>query len=147
LPPQDRFVAETRFTVRYAETDAMGIVHHSNYIVYFEEGRSAYARQRGTPYSSFERGGHYLLVSEVTLRYGKPARYEQELIVYTWLEAMKSRGLTFAYEITDAASGEVLVTGQTKHICVTHDGKVSRIPEAWRAWGETAASTDSSNRD
>lgn len=131
----ERFVAETTFYVRYAETDAMGIVHHSNYLVYFEEGRSAYARQRGNPYSNFEREGHLLVVAEATLRYSQPARYEQRLTVRTWLEAMKSRGLTFAYEIVDADTGAVLVTGQTKHICLDRNGSVTRIPDMWRQWG------------
>ena len=63
MAPTDRFVAEASFYVRYAETDAMGIVHHANHIVYFEEGRSNYARQRGSDYASFERSGHYLTVA------------------------------------------------------------------------------------
>lgn len=135
MPSTDRFTAETTFTVRYAETDAMGIVHHSNYIVYFEEGRSAYARERGNPYSNFERDGLFLVVTEVNARYVQPARYEQRITVRTWIAEMQSRALTFAYEIVDADSGQSLVTGQTRHVCTTHDGKVARIPAAWRAWG------------
>jgi acyl-CoA thioester hydrolase len=137
LAPTDRFVAETTFRIRYAETDAMGIVHHSNYIVFFEEGRSAYARARGNPYSQFESEGYFLLVSEIGVRYAKPARYEQEITVRVWLEEMKSRGLTFRYEIADATSGELLVSGFTKHVCITQDGKVTRIPESWRSWGDS----------
>ena len=64
LPSTDRFIAETTLYVRYAETDAMGIIHHASYIIYFEEGRSNYARQRGSDYASFERSGYYLAVSE-----------------------------------------------------------------------------------
>lgn len=137
MAPTDRFVAETTFHVRYAETDAMGIVHHASYIVYFEEGRSNYARQRGSDYASFERGGHYLTVTEVGARYIQPARYDDRITVRCWLEEMKSRSLTFNYEIVDTASGEIRVTGFSKHICITHEGQVVKIPDDWRAWANT----------
>lgn len=135
MSPENQFVAETTFHVRYAETDAMGIVHHASYIVYFEEGRSNYARQRGSDYASFEREGHYLAVTEVSARYVKPAQYDQRLTIRCWLDEMKSRSLKFAYEIVDADSGEVCVTGFSKHICITHAGQVTHIPDTWRAWG------------
>jgi len=134
VPPTDRFVASTTFHVRYAETDAMGIVHHASYIVYFEEGRSNYARQRGSDYASFERSGHYLAVTEVSARYLKPAHYDDRLTIYCWLVEMKSRALTFGYEIVNAATGELLVTGQSRHVCINRDGRVAPIPPAWRAW-------------
>lgn len=136
--PQDRFVSETTFHVRYAETDAMRIVHHSSYIVYFEEGRSVYTRQRGEDYANFEREGVFLAVTEVKSRYLKPAVYGQQITVCTWLESVQSRGLVFAYAVLDAASREVLVTGQTKHICINRDQQVVRIPEGWRRWADDA---------
>jgi acyl-CoA thioester hydrolase len=137
LPPLDRFVAGTTFHVRYAETDAMGIVHHASYIVYFEEGRSHYARQRGSDYASFERTGFYLAVSEVNVRYAKPAHYGEQLTVWCWIVEMKSRALTFGYEIVNADTGDLYVTGQTRHICITHQGQVAPIPPEWRAWSDT----------
>lgn len=137
MPPEGRFVAETGFYVRYAETDAMGIVHHASYIVYFEEGRTSYARQRGHDYASFERSGHYLTVTEVNARYLLPARYGQHLTVRCWIAEMKSRSITFHYEIVDTQSGQQHVTGYSKHICITHDGKIARLPETWRAWAGT----------
>ena len=137
MTPTDRFVAEASFYVRYAETDAMRIVHHANHIIYFEEGRSNYARQRGSDYSSFERGGHFLTVAEVSARYLKPAQYGQLLTIRCWIEYMKSRALTFAYEITESSSGDLLVTGWSKHICITHAGQVTTLPAEWRAWAGT----------
>jgi acyl-CoA thioester hydrolase len=137
LSPTDRFVAEATFYVRYAETDAMGIVHHASHIVYFEEGRSNYARQRGSDYASFEKSGHYLTVTEVNARYHKPAYYGQQLTICCWIEDMKSRGLTFSYEIMNRGSNELLVTGFSKHICITHDGQVAKLPDEWRKWTET----------
>ncbi|MCK6577698.1 MAG: acyl-CoA thioesterase [Anaerolineae bacterium] len=130
----EKYVAEASLYVRYAETDAMGIVHHSSYIVYFEEGRSHYARQRGSDYAGIERSGIYLTVTEINARYIKPAVYGQLLTVRCWIGEMRSRGLTFEYEIVDAAAREVLVRGHSKHICITRDGTVTRIPETWRAW-------------
>ncbi|MBC6936967.1 MAG: acyl-CoA thioesterase [Chloroflexi bacterium] len=137
MAPTDRYVAATTFHVRYAETDAMGVVHHASYIVYFEEGRSAYSRQRGHDYASFERSGHYLAVSEVGARYIKPAHYDDCITVRCWIGEMKSRSLTFEYEIVHADMGEPLVTGFSKHICITHDGQVVKIPDVWRAWAGT----------
>ena len=132
MPPSDRYVAELTFHVRYAETDAMGIVHHASYLVYFEEARSHYSRERGVDYAEFERRGYWLAVSEVHARYMIPARYAQLLVARAWVEDMKSRTMVFGYEIADAASGQVLVTGQTKHICINHEGQVTKLPDYWR---------------
>ncbi len=137
MPPANIYVAETTLHVRYAETDAMGIIHHASYIVYFEEGRSNYARQRGSDYASFEASGYYLAVSEINARYIKSARYGKQVTICCWIAEMKSRGLTFAYEILDAVSREILVEGQSKHICITHSGQVARLPDQWRAWAAT----------
>ena len=137
MPPTDRTIAETTLYVRYAETDAMGIIHHASYIIYFEEGRSNYARQRGSDYASFERSGYYLTVSEINARYIKPARYGQQITIRCWIAEMKSRGLTFSYEIVDATTRDILVEGSSKHVCIRHDGQVARLPEAWREWGTT----------
>lgn len=134
MPPTDTFVAETTLRVRYAETDAMGIVHHASYIVYFEEGRSEYSRQRGSDYASFEQSGYYLAVTEVQARYVQAARYDQRVTVRCWIEDLKSRRVTFAYEIVNAATGTLLVTGQSKHVCIDRAGRVATIPDSWRRW-------------
>jgi len=123
---------ETTFHVRYAETDAMAVVHHSAYIVWFEEGRSHYLRSKGTSYAEFEQSGYYLTVTEVQARYIAPARYGQQVTVRTALESLRSRSMSLLYEVVDSESGQVLVTGRTKHICITHDEQVVKIPQAWR---------------
>lgn len=137
MAPTDRFVAESSFYVRYAETDAMAVVHHSSYIIWFEEGRSSYSRQRGHSYAEFEQDGHYLTVTEINARYIKPARYGQNITIRCWIEEMRSRTLTFGYEIVDTQSKTVCVTGFSKHICITHDGQVVRIPENWSKWANS----------
>ena len=134
MAPIDRFVAETPIRVRYAETDAMRIVHHRNYIVYFEEGRSDYARKRGHPYSEMERDGIFLAVTEVHVRYVKAAIYEQKLKLLTWIDEVRSRRVRFSYEVVDAEDGTLMVTGTTSRTCITADGHVTRIPDAWRQW-------------
>ncbi|MBE2182771.1 MAG: acyl-CoA thioesterase [Anaerolineae bacterium] len=134
MPPPDVFVAETSFHVRYAETDAMGIIHHASYIIYFEEGRSSYARQRGASYADFERQGFVLAVTEIHARYVKAVRYDQRITVRSWLAEIKSRTVTFEYEIVDAETGDLFVTGHSKHICLNSKGQISILPENWRGW-------------
>src|SRR5688572_7962647 len=128
------FIVETTFHVRYAETDAQGIVHHASYIVYFEEGRSEYIRQHGTSYADFERGGHFLAVTEINARYLKSSRYDDLLTVRCWVSEARSRSLTFEYEIVHAESKERLLTGSTKHICLNREGQIARIPDTWQKW-------------
>ncbi|MCD6290832.1 MAG: acyl-CoA thioesterase [Anaerolineae bacterium] len=120
---------DTSFHVRYAETDAMGIVHHAAYIVWFEEGRSAYMRACGLPYSEVERRGYWFTVAEVRARFHTSARYDERIVVRTWLTELRSRGLTFTYEVRRVADNALLVTGETRHICVDHTGAVRRIPQ------------------
>lgn len=128
-----RPVVESRFRVRFHETDQMGIVHHAAYITWFEEGRSAFTRAAGYPYSQMETDGISLAVAEVSARYHRPARYDDEVVVVACLAAFLSRGMTFTYEIRRAADGELLVSGSTKHIAVDGKGRVMRFPETFRA--------------
>jgi acyl-CoA thioester hydrolase len=123
---------EVTFRVRYFETDAMGIVHHASYITWFEEGRSAFTRALGYPYSQLERDGVSLAVAEVTARYHRPARYDDEVRVTAALSQLGSRGMTFSYEVRRASDGELLVTGATRHISIDAEGKVTLLPVALR---------------
>ncbi|MDZ4768706.1 MAG: thioesterase family protein [Chloroflexota bacterium] len=134
--PATRHIVETTLYVRYAETDAMGIVHHANYIVFFEEGRSAYTRQRGSSYAELEKTGVFLTVVEVGARYVKPSVYGQRLTVRCWIAEIRSRGVTFEYEIVDTDTGALSMTGFTKHICVDREGRIILIPALWRIWAE-----------
>ena len=120
-------MVESRFRVRYHETDSMGIVHHAAYITWFEEGRSAFTRAIGYPYSQLEREGFSLAVAEVNARYHRAAVYDDEVRVIVCLEQLQSRGMTFSYEVRRASDGELLVTGMTRHISVDKHGQVTRI--------------------
>ena len=125
-------VTETTFRVRYAETDQMGIVHHASYVVWLEEGRSHYMRARGSSYTQFEQEGVSLAVSELHVRYGQAARYDQRVTVRCWVEEIKSRQITFNYEVIDAETGAIFVSAYSRHICLDRQGKVTKIPNKWR---------------
>jgi acyl-CoA thioester hydrolase len=132
-----RRIVDTTFRVRYAETDAMGVVYHANYLVWFEVGRGDYFRACGQDYGEWEKQGYYLPVSEVHARYHAPAHYGDSVIVHTWLEEAQSRSVTLGYEVVDASSRARLVTGWTKHICMDHEGRACRLPaELRRLWEE-----------
>ena len=131
---ENRFIGEATFHVRYAETDAQGIVHHSSYIIYFEEGRSEYLRQQGVSYAEFERGGHFLAVTEINARYLKSARYDDLLTVRCWVSEARSRTLTFQYEIINTETKDLLLTGYSKHVCLNREGQIARIPDSWQKW-------------
>lgn len=117
--------------VRYAETDQMGIVHHANYVVWFELARTALCSETGHHYADIEGLGYLLMVTGVELRYLKPARYGETVQVSCSLARLASRALRFSYEVT--RDGERLVTGATDHLWVRKEsGRPCRIPEVLR---------------
>ena len=124
-------VIESSFYVRYAETDAMSVVHHAGYLVYFEEARSHYMRELGSDYASIENDGFRLPVSEVGLRYLGSLRYGDIVKVRAWVEENKIRRIRFAYAVCKQADESILVTGFTQHIWTDHNGKVTRAPQRW----------------
>lgn len=136
-PPEGIFVAESEVEVRYAETDAMGVVHHGSFVIYLELGRTGYMRQRGHDYSSFESTGHHMAVVELNVRYHRPARYGQRLRMRSWIEDMNRRSIVFRYTISDAGDDTRLVTGSSRHVCITQTGLVATIPEPWLSWRGT----------
>lgn len=124
--------AETTFHVRYAETDQMGVVHHASYVVWLEEGRSTWLRTHGRSYAQFEAEGLRLAVSELQVRYKQPAHYDQRVTIRCWVSEVRSRQVQFEYEIIDAESKAIFVTGYTKHICLDRAGNVAKIPLQWQ---------------
>jgi acyl-CoA thioester hydrolase len=123
---------ETTFHVRYAETDQMGIVHHSAYVVWLEEGRSQWMRSHGSSVVQFEQEGLQLAVSELFLRYHQPARYDQRVTVRCGITSVRSRQIQFNYDVVNAETGATLVTGYTQHICLDKAGNVTKIPDKWQ---------------
>ena len=97
---------ETRFRVRYAETDQMGVVYYANYLVWMELGRAEYCRAAGIRYRDMEvDDGVLLAVVEAHCRYLHPARYDEEIAVKTWVAKANQRMVEFEYEIREAESG------------------------------------------
>jgi acyl-CoA thioester hydrolase len=128
MPPP----AETRLRVRYAETDQMGVVYYSNYLIWMEIGRVEWCRQRGSSYREMERdSGILLAVAECTCRYHAAARYDDEIVVKTWIEKAHSRLITFAYEMRLAADGTVLASGTTRHLILNREFQRTRLPEKY----------------
>ncbi len=121
-------IAELTFPVRYVETDLMGVVHHSNYIIWFEAGRVEALRHVGLSYAEVERGGLFFAVAVVNARYLSPARFGDTVTVRTELTELRSRAVRFDYVIRDATNGCVLVEGYTRHIPIDRAGRVTRIP-------------------
>jgi acyl-CoA thioester hydrolase len=113
--------------VRFGETDLMGIVHHGNYVLYFEAARVAWMRRRGVTYQRWSDAGIHLPVVDMAIAYKRPARFEDELIVETRLSKVTAATLTFEYRIL--RDGELLTTGMTRLACVGQDHSVRRIPQ------------------
>jgi acyl-CoA thioester hydrolase len=127
-PPRTEIEVE----VRYAETDQMGVVHHANYVVWFELARTRLCALSGLHYAEIETLGYLLMVSAVTVSYRRPARYGDTVQVTCRTARMASRGLHFAYEVRK--DGELLATGATEHIWIeAASGRPCRTPEPVRA--------------
>jgi acyl-CoA thioester hydrolase len=124
---------ETEIRVRYAETDKMGIVHHSNYLIWFEAGRSDLCRARGFSYKEMEEQDNALMVvAESYVRYKSPAFYEDVLTVRTQVAEVRSRSIRFIYEIVRDSDEVLLAEGETLHLVTDENKKVKLIPEIYK---------------
>lgn len=126
-------IIEATFRVRYAETDASGVVYHANYIVWFEHGRGEWFWQQGRDYHrDVEERGFIWPVTELSSRYVAPARYGDLVTVKTWLKEIKSREFTLAYEVFNAETKQLLCAGWTKHLNLNTNWRVVPLPEDLR---------------
>jgi len=122
-------IVETRFRVRYAETDQMGVVYYANYYVWMEVGRNEYCRECGFRYRELEdQHNVFLVVAESQCRYKSPARYDDSVTVKTWITAMNRRTTRFAYEIV-RDDGTQLATGETLHVLIGKSGNPASFPQ------------------
>jgi len=125
-------VNETRLRVRYAETDQMGVVYHSNHLIWFEVGRVELLRQLGFSYRDMEReDGRFIAVAEAKCRYRAPVYYDEEVLVRTRLKTVRESVIRFSYELTRADNGTLLAEGETTHIVTDSSMKVSSLPEKY----------------
>src|SRR5262245_55149956 len=123
--------SETRFNVRYAETDQMGVVYYANYLVWMEIGRTDFCRQLGFNYRDMEREGAFLIVAEANCRYLAPARYDDSIVVETRLEQLNRRVITFGYSISNSETRQLLAEGKTVHVTVGADRKMRSVPKPY----------------
>ncbi len=118
------------FRTRYAETDQMGFIHHATYLVWCEVGRTDFMREHGVSYADLERQGVFLPVTEASVRYGAPARYDHIIRVETWVDTLKSRSVTFGYEILRVEPEPArLARASTTLVCMDESGRTRRIPD------------------
>ncbi len=128
--------------VRYAETDQMGVVYHSNYLVWFEVGRVELIRQMGLNYKQMEEeDGCGIAVVDVHARYRAPARYDDELVIETRLLAARGAVIRFGYRMVRVGDGVLLCEGETVHVVVGKDMK--KLSSAGEICGTFCASISS----
>lgn len=123
------FTTDARVRVRYAETDKMGVVYHSNFIVWFEVGRVEMLRQLGFSYRDVERNDdcHFAVV-DVRCRYKAPAYYDDELIIRTTLKNVRGSMLHFTYEVIRSTDNALLAEAETNHIVVNSKFEKTDLP-------------------
>jgi acyl-CoA thioester hydrolase len=119
--------------VRYAETDQMQVVYHSNYLIWCEVGRTDFMRQHGMSYAEMEKNGIGLTVSEYSVRLHASARYDDLVRVATTLTDVRSRQVTFDYLLTNALTGERLATAKTSLVSISPAGRPVAMPADVRA--------------
>src|SRR6266567_6139627 len=122
-------ISSITLRVNYSETDQMGVVYHANYLIWFDRARTELMRETGVAYKELERQGVYLAVSEVKIRYRAPARYDDLVQVKCWVRELASRRVTFGYVVERAATSELLATGETSLVSLTHQHGLTRIPD------------------
>lgn len=118
--------------VRYAEVDAMGVLHHSRYWVYFEMGRTELLRAQGFRYRDLEEAGVFFVVAKCSANFKQPARYDDELILSTRITRMGAARIDHAYELKRQTDGLLLATAETTLACVGPDGQIIAIPDSMK---------------
>ena len=127
-------VTESRLRVRYAETDNMGVVYYANYYVWMEVGRVDLCKACGFNYRDMELDdGIFLAVAASECRYRYPARFDDEVIVKTWIAEANPRMAVFGYEMRLADGDRIIATGTTRHIYLNREMRPTRLPEKYHA--------------
>jgi len=140
--------ADTTIRVRYAETDQMGVVYHSNYFIWFEVGRVELCRQLGFQYKEMEAADDtFIVVAKASCRFKRPARFDDVLVVRTRVMGSQRRMIRFGYEILHQASNELIATGETLHVICDRQGRPKSLPEKFRRYFPLARHSDSSPSD
>jgi len=127
-----RVASESRLRVRYAETDQMGVVYHSNHFIWFEVGRVDLLRQLGFSYREMEHECKcHLAVVDARCRYRAPATYDDEIIVRTYIKKVRGSLVHFGYELLRLDDGELIAEGETTHILIDTNKKIAPFPDKY----------------
>lgn len=131
-PTHQPAVNETKLRVRYAETDQMGVVYHSNHFIWFEVGRVELLRQLGFSYRDMESQDNcFIAVAEAKCRYRAPVHYDEEVLVRTELLNVRDSVIHFGYELRRGEDGTLLAEGETTHIVTDAAMKIAVLPEKY----------------
>lgn len=129
---KETIAGETKLRVRYAETDKMGVVYHSNFVIWFEVGRVELMRQIGFQYSEMEAEDNcHIPVVDLRVRYKAPALYDDEIVIRTQIKNVRSSLLHFSYEVFRESDRTLLATGETMHIIVNNKLERTTLPEKY----------------
>ena len=123
-----------RIRVRYGETDQMGHAYYGNYLLWFEQARGAWCRDRGFTYKSLEELGYKLPVVEVWSKYRGEVKYDDLIEIEIWAEEIRRAAMLFRYEITNLTSGQKTTEGYTWHVLIGSEHKAVSIPPQIREW-------------
>jgi acyl-CoA thioester hydrolase len=118
---------EITIRVRYAETDRMGLLHHANYLVYFEQGRTELLRSRGLAYRDLEDKGFLMVVTRIEVKYRSPARYDDLLTLRTTVVRTTLVRIDHRYEVF--RDGVLVAEGSSTLACVDRDGNIQKLPD------------------
>jgi acyl-CoA thioester hydrolase len=125
--PDGATTSTVEHRVAFYETDAMEIVHHSNYLRFFENARVIWLEEHDKSYPDWIAMDLHFVVTHAELDYRQPARFDDVIEIKTWLEWVRGASLAMAYTIV--CDSRLLVTGRTKHATINGDGRVRRIPK------------------
>ena len=129
---------EINIRVRYAETDRMGLLHHANYLVYFEQGRTELLRSQGLAYKDLEDQGTLLVLTRIQVRYKSPARYDDLLTLRTTVVRTTMVKIEHRYELL--RDGWLLAEGESTLGCIDRQGQVQALPDCLRLEETTSKS-------
>jgi len=129
-PPPGAVCSRVPHRVAFHETDAMRIVHHANYVHWFEYARVLWMDEHDLPYRDYVEQGLHFATTRIEIDYRRSARFDDRVEIWTWLEALGGASLEMAYRV--AKGDETIVTGHSEHACIDDEGRVRRIPKERR---------------
>jgi acyl-CoA thioester hydrolase len=132
MPAELPSISETFVRVNYSETDQMGVVYHARYLVWLDVARTEHLRRSGMTYRDLEASGLRLAVSDVTIRYRQPARYDDPVRIRCWVRQVASRKVEFGYAVEHAEDDRLLATATTGLLALDSAMALSRLPDQVR---------------